>query len=303
MAIFKRGRVYWYHFYFNGTHIQESSKQGNPRVARQMEAAHRTSLAKGEVGIREKKPMPTLKEFVENRFEPWARARFEKSSPATWLRWYKYNLGLLKDYGSLAGSSMDKVTSEAVADFAAHRQGKGLEVSSVNRSLQVLRRVLHLAVEWEVIPSCPKVKMLRGERHREQVITPVEEARYLAMAPEPVASIATVLLDSGLRPEECFRMCWEAIKWANGRHGTFLVTHGKTPAARRVLPMTRRVRSILESRWVAAGKPIEGWVWPAPTRTGHIEPSTVKKQHAKTFKALSDQAKKNSDKPLRPFVL
>jgi integrase len=67
--------------------------------------------------------------------------------------------------------------------------------------------------------------------------------------------------------------------------------------------MTPRVRSILESRWVAAGKPIEGWVWPAPTRTGHIEPSTVKKQHAKTFKALSDQAKKNSDKPLRPFVL
>ena len=247
--------------------------------------------------------MPTLKEFIEDRFEPWAKARFEKPSPATWRRWYKYNLDLLKDYGSLAGSRIDKITTETVADFAAHRQGKGLEVSSVNRSLQVLRRVLHLAVEWEVIPSCPKVKMLRGERHRERVITAVEEARYLAMAPEPVNSIATVLLDSGLRPEECFRMCWEAITWANGRHGTFLVTHGKTPAARRVLPMTPRVRSILESRWVAAGTPIEGWVWPAPTRTGHIEPSTVKKQHAKTFKALSDQAKKNSDKPIRPFVL
>src|SRR5215510_7464687 len=39
MAIFKRGRVYWYHFIFNGEHIQESTKQGNPRVARQMEAA------------------------------------------------------------------------------------------------------------------------------------------------------------------------------------------------------------------------------------------------------------------------
>lgn len=51
MSIFKRGRVYWYHFVFNSTHIQESTKQGNPRVARQMEAAHRTSLAKGELGI------------------------------------------------------------------------------------------------------------------------------------------------------------------------------------------------------------------------------------------------------------
>jgi hypothetical protein len=49
MAIFKRGRVYWYHFIFNGQHVQETTKQGNPRVARQMEAVHRTSLAKGAV--------------------------------------------------------------------------------------------------------------------------------------------------------------------------------------------------------------------------------------------------------------
>lgn len=48
MSIFKRGRVYWYHFLFNGKHIQESTKQGNPRVARQMEAAYRTKLATKE---------------------------------------------------------------------------------------------------------------------------------------------------------------------------------------------------------------------------------------------------------------
>jgi hypothetical protein len=34
MAIFKRGRVYWYHFLWDGDHIQRSTKQGNPRVAR-----------------------------------------------------------------------------------------------------------------------------------------------------------------------------------------------------------------------------------------------------------------------------
>jgi len=65
MAIFKRGRIYWYHFVFNGEHIQESTKQGNPRIARQMEAAHRTALAKGEVGIREKKKVPSLEAFKD----------------------------------------------------------------------------------------------------------------------------------------------------------------------------------------------------------------------------------------------
>ena len=36
-------------------------------MARQIEAAHRTSLAKDEVGIREKKVVPTLAAFMENR--------------------------------------------------------------------------------------------------------------------------------------------------------------------------------------------------------------------------------------------
>ena len=51
MSIYKRGRIYWYKFMWNGETVRESTKQGNDRVARQMEAAHRTSLAKGEVGI------------------------------------------------------------------------------------------------------------------------------------------------------------------------------------------------------------------------------------------------------------
>ena len=72
-----------------------------------------------------------------------------------------------------------------------------------------------------------------------------------------------------------------------------LVTHGKSAAARRVLPLTARVRVLVESRWDRAGKPPEGWVWPAPTRSGHVEPSSLKKQHARTLRLSG----------VRPFVL
>jgi integrase len=303
MSIFKRGKFYWYHFLFNGAHIQESTKQGNPRVARQIEAAHRTSLAKGEVGIREKKPMPTLKEFIEYRFEPWAKAQFEHSSPKTWKGWYRTNLRLLSSFPGLADKKLDQVTSEDATGFAAHRQAQKMQVSSVNSSLRVLRRLLRVAVEWGVIPGSPKVKLLRGERHRERVLTPAEETKYLAAAPEPLCSIATVLIDTGMRPEECFRLRWESITWANGRYGSLLVTHGKTAAARRMLPVSPRVRSILEAHWKRVQKPLEGWVWAAPTASGHVEPSTLTKQHTRTFKTLVDQAKMNDDKPVRPFVL
>ena len=71
MAVFRRGKKWWYKFTWNGECIRESTKQSNKRVAEQMEAAHRTSMAKGEVGIRERKRAPTLKEFAERDFTPF----------------------------------------------------------------------------------------------------------------------------------------------------------------------------------------------------------------------------------------
>jgi integrase len=71
------------------------------------------------------------------------------------------------------------------------------------------------------------------------------------------------------------------------------VTHGKTAAARRVLPMTPRVRAVLERQWEACEHPGEGWVWPAPTQSGHFEKSTLKKQHQRAIRLSK----------VRPFVL
>jgi integrase len=291
----KRGACgsYWYKFMWQGKLIRQPTKQGSDKVARQMESAHRTSLAKGEVGIREKKPVPTLVDFIDSRFAPWARSTFETSSLKTWRDFYKVGIHAIKEYKELASLRLDEITSERASEFAAYRQGKGRKISTVNSSLRVLRRILGLAVEWGLMESAPKIKKLPGERHREHVVMHDEEAKYLAAAQEPLGSVASVLVDTGLRPEECFRMRWEGITWSNGRYGTFLVTHGKTTAARRLLPMTSRVRTILENRWESAKRPLEGWVWPAPTHSGHLEASSIKKQHSKAVVASK----------VRPFVL
>ncbi len=249
MSIFKRGNVYWFHFLFNGEHIQRSTKQGNPRIARQIEAAHRTALAKGEVGIVDKQPAPTLAKFIEDRFEPWARASFEQASPKTWTGWYRTQLANISSYAPLVNRKLGSITSEHIADYAAFLQTKEWQPSSVNSSLRVLRRVLRLAVEWGTADSAPKVKLLRGEHHREHVVSREEEARYLVAANELLADIVAVLSDTGMRPEENARLRWESIRWHNGQHGTLQVTHGKTAAARRMLPLSPRVRAILESRW------------------------------------------------------
>ncbi len=271
---------------WNGNLVRESTKQGNDKVARQMEAAHRTSLAKGEVGIREKKRAPTLTRFINDRIEPWAKSR------PSWI-WYRSGIRSVLTSKNIANKDLDRITSEDVAAYAAFRESRGLQVGSVNRELRVLRRVLRLAVEWGMLEKSPRVQMLGKEKRRERVVGNDEFAKYLTCAQPLLAAVAIVLSDTGLRPDECHRMDWSDISFVNGQHGKLLVRHGKTPAARRELPLTIRVRGLLLTRWENVGFPEEGWVWPATTKTGHIDHSTLKKQHQDAIRRSG----------VRPFLL
>ena len=104
--------------------VRESTKQGNDKVARQMEAAHRTSLAKGEVGIRDKKPALTLAEFLKHRIEPWASRR------SSWI-WYRAGIGPF--FATSHSPICDWMRSRRASwSFAAHRQSEGLQVGSIN---------------------------------------------------------------------------------------------------------------------------------------------------------------------------
>jgi integrase len=119
------------------------------------------------------------------------------------------------------------------------------------------------------------------------VVGDEEFAHFITCASPILAEVAAVLQDTGLRPDGCPRLDWSDITFTNGRHGKLRVRHGKTAAARRALPLTPRVRAVLEARWEAAGRPAEGWIWPGPTKSGHIDHSTLKKQHRRALRASS----------------
>lgn len=76
------------------------------------------------------------------------------------------------NHPQLADSQLDEITNQKVASFVETRHTRALQVSTINRQLEVLRRLLKLAVEWGKLDKVPpKVEMLPGERHRDRVLT------------------------------------------------------------------------------------------------------------------------------------
>jgi|SRR5437868_1213950 len=55
MAVFKRGGVWWYKFYFAGQFIRESSKSSSKTVAKEAENQRRRELEQGFHNLREKR--------------------------------------------------------------------------------------------------------------------------------------------------------------------------------------------------------------------------------------------------------
>jgi integrase len=304
MGIYKRGDTYWYRFNWNGERIRESTKQSNRRVAQQIEAAHRTALAKGEVGICERKSVPTLRDFAEGEFLSYVRAT-SSGKPRT-VTFYETTVKNLLA-SALGSMRLNAITTEAISEFITRRRDSHMAIATINRDLATLRRMFRLAQEWgKVYTVLPRVRLLPGENQRERVLSAEEEKNYLSATTElayrieesyrraldgiraklrgemptrPDAyllrDVTTILFDCGLRPEECYRLRWENI-----RDGAVEIFTGKRRASRRRIPASSRVLSILEMRREAS---TSDWIFPAPTKSGHIEGFTLKKQHPKAI--------------------
>ena len=244
-----------------------------------MESAHRTALAKGEVGIREKAPAPVLRDFLKNDFLAFSQTK-HALKPLTY-RYYKQGVDLLSK-APIAGMHLDELTDQHAQAFVA-RHPK-MSASGINRGLRTLRRSLNLAYAWGKIEKPVKIALAKGEHQRDRVLTMDEEAKYLDACRQPWKDCATLVLDEGLRPGEVFALRWPNILLHDDGTGLIHISEGKSKAARRVLPMTRRVYALLLARYIASGKPEEGWIFPTgrdPAK--HITDSLTKGQHRKAL--------------------
>jgi integrase len=226
-------------------------------VARQIEAAHRTALAKGEVGITERKQIPAFKPALQD-FLAWS-AEEHRAHPATHRRYEVSSAALLRHFKDV---SLGKITPEEVERFKTLRSAekktvrsgekrkptaKRIRPATVNRELACLKALFNFVLKSDVPLRNPVSRVKFYEEHNEQtrVLSYAEQEQYLQTATPLLRDVAGLMLETGMRPEEVYRIRPENVHLGEG----FLFNpHGKTKAARRRIPLTAHARSILALR-------------------------------------------------------
>src|SRR5262249_38433663 len=151
-------------------------------------------------------------------FLPWLEALPADRPPKEGTRRYYRQGWALLAKTNLAGMRIDHITSDDIASTAV-----GKSPANTNNALRTLRRMLCKAHEKNLIASVPVVKLVE-ETPREQLIEPWMGQKLLTImkdsrtptkkhAPksinyswEPVRTVLMIMLDTGLRPNEVFRM-------------------------------------------------------------------------------------------------
>jgi integrase len=229
MSLYRRGNVWWSRIELNGTVHQFTTKQRNKNAARGVESQKRNELANSTGAA------PTLKVFSQ-RFKDSLPARVSKET----YRFYENHLQALLDFPAMADCPLDRINAALVEDFVQHRR-KQVGTVTVNHNLRTLRRMLHLAQDWEVISRAPKLKLLTGENQREYVISDDTIERF-AKDPGRMSNIVPFLCDTGLRRSEICNLAWSAV---NLPLRTIEILKSKTKAGRRRIPLTKRAERIL----------------------------------------------------------
>jgi integrase len=264
MTISKRGGVYWYEFRYGGRRYRKSTGVKNERAAGTIERAFRTALAMGDVGITERKPIPTFRAAMKD-FLKWSQGE-HTAHPRTHQRYVTSSIALLQNFRD---TPLDKITPPEAEQYkmarlnqfktvrAKNAQGeamrkttnKKIQPATVNRELACLRAVFNHAIKGGSLLTNPisktAAKALHEDNEQTRVLTYDEQAKYLAKATLLLRDVATLILETGMRPEEVYRIQPENVHL---NEDYLFNPFGKTKAAKRRIRLTATAKSILARR-------------------------------------------------------
>jgi len=155
--------------------------------------------------------MPTLTRFFEDSYIPYAKTRkrgWEKDQQI-------FNYRLKTEFGDL---KLDEITRQAAQGYLTRLiEDEKLAPATANHHVKLLRQVLNIALDWEVISKNPvaKVRLLPISNNAERYMTEEQLGKLLeVLATYPArnaCNVALFLLSTGARLNEALSAKWENI--------------------------------------------------------------------------------------------
>jgi len=255
LRLYKRGKTWWYALEFEGKRYQKTTKEKNRVKAEGIASAFRTALAQRRVGIIERAPVPLISEAMK-AFLEWSQLE-HKEHAATYQR-YKTSSKALLAYLKFKGKHIDEITPAMIEDFKAHRSrpsGKKtkrpIKPATVNRELACLKAMYFHALKDRHDFGNPvsEITFLPENNEQNRVLTFEEQQKYLLAANKSLKDVAGLILETGMRPEEVYRIRTENVF---PDQSYLFSPYGKTKAAKRKIPLNSAALGIIKRRMEAA---------------------------------------------------
>ena len=262
-----KSKYYWYDFTVRGERYRGSTKEANETRAQKAAALKLAATVKGSDPL-DRKP-PTLCEYSKDFLQWVETGRLEADT----RRYYRNGWRLLEQT-KIAAMRMDQITKDEVEKL----QFPG-SASNGNNALRTLRRMHSKAKEDKLIFEVSDFALFK-EDGRSRRLNDDADRRLSAVADQPLKDIIVVMRDTGMRnTRELYCMRVENVDFDAG---TIFTPDSKTESGRRFIPMSSRVKQILEAR--CAGRS-EGWVWMSRYKGKHIGEGMVYRQWARATQA------------------
>jgi len=193
----------------------------------------------------------------EHREHPGTHRRYKASSKPP-LAFHRFK-----------GRSIDEITPAMIEEYKSrsaaqkgNRTGRRLRPATVNRELACLKAMFNHALKQRhgFVNPVSEVQFLDEANEQTRVLSFDEQRKYLAAASPNVKDVATLILETGMRPEEVYRMRGENVELTLGY---VFVPFGKTKAARRRIPLPEGALAVLRRRTKVNGT---GYLSPPPKR-------------------------------------
>ena len=141
------------------------------------------------------------------------------------------------------------VTTERIERVKAALLETKIAKSTVNRKLAALSKMMTHALDLGYIAGKPRIKKMREPQGRVVWLDQKEEAEVLGWCDDngeaDFRDLIILLIDSGVRIGEAMALTWDDIDLDGGR---IHVRAGKSARARRSIPMTSRLKDMMEKR-------------------------------------------------------